>query len=171
MTITITATVGGSSSNSYATVTEGDAWHATQLRTDAWDDASTDEKSQALIMATRLLDENIEWYGDPAATTQALQWPRSGLSSAVGGEIDDAEIPQRLKEAEAEFAKYLLISDRLADLTSEGVKRLQVSSIEIEFSESFRLRRKVIPDAVLQMVALWGTLKYGASNQATLVRA
>lgn len=170
MSVELEEEVGGEDSNTYCTLEEANVWHNTQLNTDAWDDEGDDEKSKALIMATRLLDEQICWDGEPASETQALQWPRSGMLNAVGGEIGDDEIPQRLKDAEAELAKYLLAGDRTAELSSDGIKRVKAGSVEVEFRDIGPPERKVLPDAVWQMVALWGKKKFENTGVSELIR-
>ena len=71
MTVTVTATVGSSSANSYLTVAQADDLANDYLGTLAWSSATTDNKGRALIMATRYLDE-LQWIGTRASTTQSL---------------------------------------------------------------------------------------------------
>ena len=79
MTVTVIATAGSSSANSYLTVAAADGLADDRLGTLAWATATTDNKGRALITATRYLDQ-LEWLGSRASTTQALAWPRSGAA-------------------------------------------------------------------------------------------
>lgn len=106
MPVTVTATPGSASANSYISVATGDDLANVYLGTLAWSSASTDNKGRALIMATRYLDQ-LEWIGSKATTTQALAWPRK---EAACGEwsFTASEIPQPIKQACFDLAEALL---------------------------------------------------------------
>ncbi len=176
MAAVIDATVGGANSNSYCTVAEADAFHESRLYSDTWDNATPDQKVRALITATRLLDEHMEWAGSPATVEQNLCWPRVAtfdtegyLYDHINRQIGSDEIPQKLKEATAEFARILLDGDRTGD-TTEGISQVQVGSIAVSFSENRPAPRKVIPDAVMEMISLWGEQTTASSCTVALVR-
>lgn len=118
MTVTVTATVGSASANSYITVATGDDMTGLYLGTLAWSSASTDNKGRALIMATRYLDE-LDWIGSRASTTQALAWPRN---DAECGELSYANsvIPQPIKQACFDLAEALLSSPTLLGGSGAG---------------------------------------------------
>lgn len=133
--ITIDATAGGASANSYATVAEGSAYFNSANYPDvAWNDSgSTDDiRGGALVLATRQLDM-LRFSGNPigsqregAADYQALKWPRRRSSgdfeyTVVGWEGADSEsfpycynasnvliIPKVIKNACIIQANYLL---------------------------------------------------------------
>jgi hypothetical protein len=106
MTVTVTATAGSSSANSYLTVAQADDLANVYLGTLAWASASTDNKGRALIMATRYLDE-LSWIGDRASTTQALAWPRTDAECGDWS-FTSAVIPQPIKQACFDLAEALL---------------------------------------------------------------
>ena len=168
-TPTITATPGAANANSYLTVAEADAYHESHLYSEVWDDADADQKIKALIMATRLLDAFYSWSGssltqrqssrlpayayytwtgDAADGTQGLCWPRTGMVNRNGYDIPETEIPQALKEATAEFAKQLIVSDRTADndIDVQGITSVKAGSVSLTFKDM--IESKVIPDAV-----------------------
>ena len=62
--------------NSYASVADGDAYHAAHLYATAWTGATADKKATALVMATRLIDAECGFLGFRKSNAQALQWPR-----------------------------------------------------------------------------------------------
>lgn len=158
------ATVGGNTSNSYCTVAEADAYFDASLWTDDWTGATTDTKTVALIMATRLLDSKYDWAGNQTTLTdqpsvgagQRLRWPRSGVLDADGlGTIDDDVLPRQLKEATAEFAKQLLVSNRQADsdVETQGIMSITAGPISLSFKDG--VTAKVIPDAVAALLPPW----------------
>jgi len=154
MPVTIIATAGAANANSYCTLAEANAYHDARSVVASWDNASNDEKSRALVMATRLLDEHVEWKGEASTGTQALGWPRTYTYDLNGNEIVGDVVPQKLKEAEAEFARQLLEADRSADskTETEGVKEMKVGEIEFTFEYP---HAKVLPDAVYYMIRHW----------------
>jgi hypothetical protein len=176
MTLTITATPGSASANSYCTEAEFNAYVETRLHipasvTAAMAVTGTDTVKRALISATRILDVQIEWSGWPTdSDVQALQWPREGMVDALGNDIDDTIIPATLKDAESELAISLIDADRTADLSSEGIAALAVGSVSIDFNTSGAPKRKVIPDAAWEMVSLWGEKRFESSGVRKLVR-
>lgn len=171
MAITIVATPGAADANSYATKAEADTYHQAHLSSSTWDDADTDTRNRALVMATRLLDEHLEWTGDVASDDQALLWPRSDMFYASGVEIPSDEIPQKLKEATAELARQLIAADRTADddVSSKGITRIAAGAVDLSFSGY--TKPNVIPDAVYYMVRTWGTIRRRSETNVKLVRA
>ena len=177
MPAVIDATPGGDSANSYCSVEEAQEYHDSRLNSTTWDTASPDLQARALITATRLLDEHMEWLGAPTTYEQALCWPRIAaldtegyLYDHLGREIEIDEIPSKLKQATAEFARFLLEGDRTADQT-EGIAGVTVGSVGVQFNQSKPAQRKVIPDAVFEMIGLWGEPVYRNSGMVNLVRA
>lgn len=73
----IDATIGGSVSNSYVTLTAADSYFANQLFADDWFSADTVTRERALMSATLSL-ERFDYVGRVVDedTPQALKWPR-----------------------------------------------------------------------------------------------
>lgn len=165
MALTIVATPGASNANSYITTAELTAYIETRLHNSTAVTAAasaTDTAKRALITATRLLDEQIEWEeGWPADwEAQALLWPRTGCYLPIGEEIADTDIPAQLKNACAELACYLIDNDALIEQSADGIAEIRAGSIGIRFKEGSGPQRKPIPAVVYQMIACWGSLKY-----------
>ena len=111
MTVTVTATAGSASANSYLTVAGGDTLANLALGTLSWATATNDDKGRALITATRHLEE-LEWAGYRASTAQALAWPRSGIT-LDGVSISSTTIPEQLEQATFDLAEALLTTPTL----------------------------------------------------------
>lgn len=97
-----------STSNSYASVAEGDtyfAWIGGDAET-VWAAASTEEKEDALRNGTTYIDDayRSRWKGTIVDEEQALSWPRFGVVTADGFGIDHDVIPPLLKQATLEAA-------------------------------------------------------------------
>lgn len=118
MPITIVATPGAATANSYATEAEFIARAATRLNvpagtTVAGSTCSETEKT-ALIEAQRELT-TLPWKASRTDSVQALAWPRAyaedpdapslvGTALATDFWFADTEVPQRVKDAQIELA-------------------------------------------------------------------
>lgn len=108
MPVTIDATAGGASANSFVTLTEAQAYADGRLNESLWEAATTDKKNRALVEATRELSAKT-WQGQRTTTTQALSWPRAWAPNpdivfAGTPFFDSTIIPQRIKDATCELA-------------------------------------------------------------------
>lgn len=140
MAITLTSTVSGESSNTYATAAEALTYHDAHLDGAVWtsDAVEADQRARALIMAARILDAR-EWHGEPTESTQKLKWPRAYVPKNDSTRFDetipgspelwpDDEIPQFIKDAQCELALCLLNGwrpgaidgDDLASFSADG---------------------------------------------------
>ena len=111
----ITATVGGSSSNSYVSGAEVDSYAALQSWGDAWLAKSESERTIAIVSACTWL-ETIDWEGtrctpssDDENLPQALSWPRSG-ASCDGVAATCTMIPPDVKRAQMLLSYQLVVN-------------------------------------------------------------
>lgn len=112
--MSIDATVGGVNANSYVSLTYANSFFEAMLKTSVWDNAVPDDQERALMTATQWLEE-YDYIGRAATLTQALKWPRFGLSDVLSGTeqlilglYDETEMPVPLLNATCELAFYLL---------------------------------------------------------------
>ena len=103
MAATIDATLQGASANSYVTLAEADAYFETVPESTTWNDKTDDQKTRALISATRWIDA-LSFYGDRCTETQALKWPREDYK-VDGIKLVCTLIPQQVKVATYELAR------------------------------------------------------------------
>ncbi len=158
MTLALVATPGAADANTYATLDEAESYHEGHLYATSWTGAAEATQKAALVMATRLLDYHISWDGwKTNLETQKLAWPRQGLVTPESENVDDSTIPTFLKEATAEFARWLIDSDRTAEGGYEGIKYLQVDVIKLVPGGPFT--RKLIPPVVMEMIVDYGRKK------------
>jgi len=124
MAISLDATVGGASSNTYITLSDTNSIvEGLVLDADvqAWDTSSADNQNRALYTAAQRIDRE-RFLGARVADTQALQWPRSGVrkpdtytnpygltfpNRLVADYYTDTEIPDKVKKAQVVLAVYL----------------------------------------------------------------
>ncbi len=149
------ATPNGTTSDSYVSVSDADAYHATHLYSSTWTAATEPNKEIALKMATRILDEKVDWSGSRATSTQALAWGRTGVTDD-GQTVVSTIVPQAIKNATAEFAKTLLAGDTTGDAQGKGLESLEVGSIKLNFDKTDTAG--VLPSIVQEMLRGWGTI-------------
>tara|TARA_R100001377_G_scaffold64145_1_gene39728 strand:- start:318 stop:824 length:507 start_codon:yes stop_codon:yes gene_type:complete len=165
----ITATIGGATSDSYSTVADADSYHADHLYHATWTAASTDSKERSLKMATRLLDERITWVGSKNTDAQYLRWPRSSVTNIDGYSVPVTVIPAPIKNAVAELARHLTVSDLTAQAQGKGIASLDAGSVSLTFSKTDTA--DVLPTIVQEMLRGWGTIHARAKfGSATVVR-
>lgn len=108
----IDATVAGADANSYLDVAAASAYNGDRngRQATAWNSSSTDDKENALIEATLLIDA-IARASVPYSAAQALAFPR-----AVDVDADLVPyLPERLRIATYEQAAYLIANQKLLD--------------------------------------------------------
>lgn len=162
MALSIVATVGGATSNSYVTMLEADSYFEARPHSSVWTAATTTERMAALLYATVMVDQMLIPMGYAAETTQALNWPRDEVVDCHGTEYLDTEIPVPIKNAQCEQALYLLTSDPTTypAVLGMGFKRAKADVLEIEPDKSF-VMDSLCPQAVMFLRCL-GVLAPGA---------
>lgn len=169
---TIDATVGGANSNSYVTEAEADAYWDANFHNDTWTALSSADKQTLCIMATRTLDDWIDWIGQKSDDDQALRWPRYGVVDRDGYTIDSDVLPQFLKNATSELANHLYTYNPSSSPDTQGFSRIKVDVLELVIDKADRDGETVIPDSVLAMVEYYGQVRErGGPSTVSLVRA
>lgn len=162
MTIIIETGAGLADAESYVSVAECSAYHVKHGGV-AWD--NLDDKESALRKATQYLDVAYKWRGIPATSTQALRWPRYGVTVDSVTLAWDG-IPPKIKEACCELASK---GDLFSDVAAQQVDSVKVGPIERKMSapsNGGQVRYAAVDALVRDLVA-------GGSGSATisLVRA
>ena len=138
--------------DAYASLAGSNTYNTADPYGGGWADLDNERKEALIRLATRLLDEGFRWLGDPAASSQALGWPRSGLETRQGAEVDSTAVPTPIADATAEFARRLDAEDLRADQPIADMKIIKAG--DTSFDEG--VVRKVIPAAVVDMIpAAW----------------
>lgn len=138
-------TIGGTASDTYATLAEATAYAGDQ-GTDAaaaWLAASTKQEG-TLRQAARILDA-MTWKGLKLTLQQSMEWPRAWVTDKNGLPVATNVVPVQVKNAQCELAIRLLASDR-ADEDPRMTIHEKVGSIEVEYASGARPR--VVPGFV-----------------------
>src|SRR6187549_1975575 len=113
MPSTLIATAGAANANAYVTLAVANQYHEDRSPIiEAWEDADDDEKTAAILWATKLLDRYYTWNGYVVNEIQRLLWPRVGLYmvNEITPVPQDA-IPDELQWATAELASQMIGND------------------------------------------------------------
>ena len=141
MAVTLDATLGGATSNSYIDMASAAAIAENIPGGSDWILLTEDERNFSLIVATRWL-ETLTYAGNRCAATQRLKWPRSG-ASCDGVTSECTAIPYRIQEAEVTLAiKYTTDPGLFPGEGSGGgaasgtfVSRQKIGSLEVEYEQ------------------------------------
>lgn len=123
--------------NSYISRANADTYFLDSLRNTSWSALSTTVKDQALITATRMIDRQT-WAGAKTSSSQALQWPRTGVTDAYGNAVDSSAVPQAVIDATCELALALALDPTIETNTSSGSNIKRVSAAKGTDIEFFR---------------------------------
>jgi len=156
-TSTLVATAKSSTANSFCTLAEADQYQDNRPAVSTtWADASENNKIRALLWATKLMESLFIWTGYATTTTQALGWPRTGLLDRIDVALDSGTVPTEVKNAEAEYARALLVANLAQDndIEAQGITSIKAGSVFLQFTAD--QYNKVVPDAVyFQLPTFW----------------
>lgn len=135
---TVDAVPSSPTFNCFVSLDDATDYMYTRLYTSTWHTADLEERTAALLWATKLLD-TLSWKGTRTETDQNLSWPRDGVTLEDGlDELDSTTVPQQIKDATAQLALELLSSDTTAPTGTEGLSRIRVDVIDIQIKSSDR---------------------------------
>jgi hypothetical protein len=140
--ITLDATPGGASANSYGDLAGADAYFTERLGGDVWFSFSGSPEIQkaGLITGTRSIDAQV-YRGQRGSSTQARQFPRTGIY--IGGvALDPSAVPRFVVEANYEETLALMTAagadgstNPLAATGLEQFKALAVGDIRLDMRD------------------------------------
>lgn len=146
MAVSIDATVGGASANSFATLAEFTTYMEGRLNSSKFDDASPDDKNRALVEATRDVDVQ-DYLGHRVTDTQALDWPRQWArdpDSPIQDYYTTTVVPQRVKDAVMELAFQFLkaeTTDIAMPEKTDGVLEKKIDVLNTKYADPWARRR------------------------------
>lgn len=165
--ITIDATIGGDSTNSFLSLDDMETYIHQRPFHDLWDKITDDdEKKAALLWATTILS-HLKWHGAIANTTQAQAFPRTGIYDFESREYASDAYPSWLILAFVELTFVAATKDILADSETAGLKSIKLGSIALGIDTEYS--KKVIPEYLMNAISPWLSAEYN-SNMVSLSR-
>lgn len=167
-------TPAAANANAYCDVAFADQYHLDRPAVGTtWATASADSKAQAILWATKLLDDLWCWEGWVTTATQSLLWPRQGaLNRNRQTYVDSMTIPVELQRACAEYARQLLVDDLAGnnDIETLGITSIKAGPVAVTFQDT--VFAKPVPDTVVYLIpAWWGRVLSRDKGYLNLVRA
>lgn len=153
---------------SYLTVAYADDYFAVDPNADGWVALATEDKEFYLSWATRLLDQKTDWRGYLADETQSLRWPRQYVTDRDGRAILSTVIPNAVKDATCELAKWLLTNDPTSGPDIDYLRRIKVDVIEIEYQEGST--QSVYPSILNAILRGLGVFRIGSTGFGRIKR-
>ena len=161
---------GLTNSNSYANLSDGNTYHEMRLHVDDWTNASDSDREKALMWATRLLDDMVEWNGRKTDDDQALDWPRYNIYDKDGYYIPHGTIPQDIIDATCELARTLLAEDITGTPDTLGFSYIRAGDVAVNVDKRDRDSVFIISDLVEAMVRPYGSVNPRTAMEAKLIR-
>ena len=171
--LTLVTTAGSPTANSYVTVEQAtllldgrlniEPWYTPEVVDEATAVRQRDRRLAALAWATRLLDEQVQWFGTPTTTTQALAWPMTGQRDQYGRDVPTTSIPLVLQQATAFYALALLrdVSEDLDAASQAEVQSERVGDVQIVYRQRTTLPvppMRGLPFEIRAMLRWYGSM-------------
>lgn len=142
MAFTFDSDSGSTTANSYISVDDAEDYFAGSTQSEKWDELEPSFKEKHLVSATRTLNSEI-YGGIKATTSQALEWPRIGVTDYNGYPLSG--VPQKLKDAVCELVTWNLSERLLDDFELESFESYSVGPIDVTTRAG---AKKKYPDSV-----------------------
>lgn len=148
--------------NSYADLNDASDYFSGHLYHVVFTSKDEPTREKALIMATKLLDNCMLWWGQKVDPNQALDWPRRNIRIK---EFADIHVPKKIVEATCELTRFILEEDITRNLNAYATVDVDVLRSSINLAGITTL-----PKYVLEMVSLFGIPKAGATAWTKVTR-
>ncbi|MES2262100.1 MAG: DnaT-like ssDNA-binding protein [Pseudomonadota bacterium] len=172
MALIVETGAGMANAESYASVSEANAYHRAGGNEAKWIDLDVDVKEIHLRNATKFMRRvyRARWAGGRVRAEQALDWPRYGVR------VDDFAVlstivPTDVKDACIELALRAIDGPLLPDMEtgSNQIKRDKVGPLETEYFQVDVDARARFTEIDALLAPYFGSA--GGSNSIKLVRA
>lgn len=133
MALTTEDGTGKSDAESFVSLADAETYFTNHVAPAQWSAASDAQKEAALRYATAWVDLGFDWPGSVVSTSQALGWPREGVTDRDGREIASNVVPQSVQDATCEVAAVHL-SKAVNEVLARGgqISRLKISPVELD---------------------------------------
>ena len=156
--------------NSYASAADATDYHAGHLYRSAWVNASATDRDRALVMATRLLDANLDFLGLKKTAGQKLAWPRIEVPDLELGDgcfVPINTVPPGVVKATCEMAREFLICNRTGAPLGEGLTQSSVAGAMFTYD---KFDRAPVITKTAKAFVRWLVRGWAGGSMATLVR-
>ena len=149
--------------NTFCSLAEALAFHEASAFGGGWlaTTVTDDQRTLALLSATRRMVSELAWAGRPALTTQDLPFPRTGLYTRSGAVLSSSSIPDEICWAESQWALTILEAAEAGETDisarEEAIEQIKAGSVELTFAGSAETAAEdasgpAVPDNVLRLI-------------------
>jgi len=161
---------GLAGATSYVSVADADDYFVIDKNFAAdWAALATQDKEYSLAWASRLLDQKTDWKGTRLLETSGLRWPRSYIYDRDNILIADDVVPEAVKQATCELAKFLQENDLTVGKDIENMKRIVVDVIEIEYQD--QTTQSNVPTIINAILTGLGSFRVGSRGFGKIIKA
>ena len=172
---------GLSGATSYLSVAEADdILSLNPVSYAAWTGIGTStDRENALIWASRYIDQYVDWSGYKTVETSGLRWPRDCVYDMDGILLANDAVPEQVKRAVAQLSVFLSTSRSAqtggqSAVLPEGIKRVQSDVVEVEFFEGgsadSRAGSDLLPVNMAFLIRGLGKIITGRQHTARAIR-
>jgi len=155
---------GLSTATTYVSLPEANFALANYMDEEYWQEAEFSHKINALVRASKVVDQAVQWVGKKKSSAQALAFPRSPITDKNGENVEG--VPEALKSAVAEYALYLVMYGENSGM-SDVYSKIKIADIEVNGVAG---SASGLPQNVWQKIAHLGDLKGKKNTSQTLMR-
>lgn len=145
VTIIVETGAGVTNANSYVTLAEQKSFLEAHPYGAATLAKGDDAISAGMVQSCRELDVAAIYRGVRKAWDQDREFPRTGLDP-----VPDTAIPKQIKQAQMEYLRFVLSSDRNSEADGAAVKREKIDVIEVEYQVG--AKRDLVPEIVQRLI-------------------
>ena len=162
------ATVGAANANSYPTVPFAANYFANRAYGAAWEAVADPEL--LLMTASQMIDWYITPAGLKATDAQSMNFPRIGIYTENGNEMDSTVLPNCLLVGTCELAFVLKDKDRTVANPLNGLAEVRAGGLSIRTDSSANAGKEhAIPENVQKILA--PVTQKGGIRTVHLIRA
>lgn len=159
-----TVIIDGVTYETYADVATADNYLAADFSLNSvWTALTTDQKGQALVTSTRIINRQ-NWQGEPnPAPGSILVWPRTGVKFADGTAVPSDSIPQQIIDGSILLAALIAQTPQIAGQANTGsnIESVRAGSVQVDF-----FRPTTGTQFPTQVQQLWGQFLESGSQSS-----
>lgn len=160
---------GYTDSNTLADVVTADAYLELDIHEQNWPSLTEETKSKLLAFATRDLFQRITLDGEKTLADSALPLPRTGMKHANSEPVEIDEIPTGFVHAVIEYARRLARGPMRDPHATQGLKRIEVDVIELEFDTEGAISG--LPENVYRLIRPYAVVTSNKPSFAKIKRS
>jgi len=145
--------ISGTTYDVYGTEAGLKAYMAARIGADKFDAATSVNRKKAHVSATRWLDRQT-WAGAKKEASQALEFPRTGLTDKDGNAVDDTTVPAVIESACYELVLILLddATKQESEDSGSNIRSVKAGSVSVEFFKGTLGQSSKFPSHVNELI-------------------